>query len=113
VFFFSFLTTRVFVASFLALGPPKLPLKLMDGHINTAVSILTCFGANENLAVLSPCNYLHADITTLFAVNNHFDLIDTIVVLGKLGSFFLRVPFDSFGYFDMFTADCEKQNYSP
>jgi hypothetical protein len=110
VFFFSFPTACAFVVPFLAFYPPELPLKLMDDYINTAVSIFTSFGTNENLTVLGLRNYLHADITTLAAVNNHFDPIDTIVVFGKLGSLFLRMPSDSLRYFDMFAADREKQN---
>ena len=85
----------------------------MDGYINTAVSIFTPFGANENLAVFGPGNYLHTRITALPAVYNHFNLINTIVVLGKLGGLFLCVLSNSFRYVDMFTADCKKQNCSP
>jgi hypothetical protein len=103
----------VLVVSLLALCSPELSFKLMNGHIDAPVSILTSFGTDENMAVLGFRDNLHARIATLATVYNHFDPIDTIVVLGKLRSLFLRVPSDSFGYVDMFTADCEKQNYSP
>jgi len=104
----------VFIVSFFALCSSELPFEFMDGHINTAISIFTCFGTNENLAVFGPCNYLYAGITTaLIAVYYHFNLIDTIVVLGKLGSLFFRVHSDSFRYVDVLTTDCKKQDYSP
>jgi hypothetical protein len=106
-------TAHAFVVPFLTLYSSELPFKLMDGHINAAVSIFTCFATNENLAVFGPGNYLHAGIAALAAVYNHFNLIDTIVVLGKLGSLLLCVSSDSFRYVDMFTADCKKQNRSP
>jgi len=85
----------------------------MDGHINAAVSIITRFGANENFAVFGSCNYLHAGTTAMIAVYNHFNLIYTTVVFGKLGSFFFCVSSDSFRYLDVLTTDCKKQDYSP
>jgi hypothetical protein len=103
----------VLVVSLLALCSPELSFKLMSSHIDAPVSILASFGTYENLAVLGFRYNLHARIATLATIYNYFDPTDAIVVLGKLGSLFLRVPPDSFGYFDMFTADCEKQNYSP
>jgi len=85
----------------------------MNGHVNAAISIFTCLGANENLAVLGPCDYLYAGTTTLATIDNYLYLIDAIVVLGKLGSLFFGVLSDSFGYFDMFTTNRKKQNCSP
>jgi len=103
----------VLVVSLLALYSPELSLKLMNGHINAPVGILACFATNKNLAVLGLRNNLHVRITALVAVYNHFDPIDTTVVFGKFGSLFICVPSDSFCYFNMFTADCKKQYYSP
>jgi len=103
----------MFIVSFPTLCSSELSFKLMDGHINAAVSIFTRFGTNEKLAVFGPCNYLYAGTTALIAVYNDFNLVDIIVVLGKLGSFFFRVSPDSFRYFDVLTSDCKKQDYSP
>ena len=103
----------MFVVSFFALCPPELPFKFMDSHINASVSIFTCFSSNKNLAALGSCNYFNARTTTPAAIYNNFNLIDAIIVLGKLGNLFLCMFFDRFGYFDMFTTDCNKQNYSP
>jgi len=100
--------------SFFTLCSSELSFKLVDSHINATVSIFTGFGTNENLAVFGPCYYLNAGITAaLIAVNNHFNLIDTIVILGKLGSFLFGVFSDSFRYLNVFTTDCKKQYYSP
>jgi hypothetical protein len=104
----------VFIISFFTLYSSELSFKLVDGHINATVSIFTGFCAHENLAMLGPCYYLNAGITAaMVAVNNHFNLIDTIVILGKLGSFLFGVFFDSFRYLNVFTTDCKKQYYSP
>jgi hypothetical protein len=89
----------VFVVSFPALFSSELSFKLVNGHINAPVGILACFGANS--------------VATLVAVYNHLNPIDTIVILGKLGSLCLGMASDSFGYFDMFAADGKKQDYSP
>jgi len=103
----------VLFVSFFALCPPELPFKLMDSHINAPVSIFTSFGANKNLAVLGSGNNFHAHPTALATIYNNFNLIDAVIVLGKLGSLILRMLFDRFCYFDMFTADCNKQYNSP
>jgi hypothetical protein len=103
----------VFVVSFPALFSSELSFKLVNGHINAPVGILACFGANKNLAVLGFRDNLHARVATLVAVYNHLNSIDTIVILGKLGSLCLGMASDSFGYFDMFAADSKKQDHSP
>jgi len=97
----------VFVVSLLALCPPELPFKFMNSHIDAPVSIFSCFGTDEYLAVHGSCNYFHARTTTLAAIYNNFNLIDAVIVLGKLGCLLLCMLFDSFCYFDMFTADCK------
>jgi len=63
--------------------------------------------------MLGPCNYLHAETTALAATNNNLNLIDTIVVPGKLRGLFLRVLSDRFWYIDMSATNCKKQNFSP
>jgi hypothetical protein len=85
----------------------------MNGHINTPVSVFTGFRSHKNLAVLGPSDNLNTRIIALAAVYNHFNLINAVVVLRKLGCFFLSVRLDRFRYFDMFAADCKKQNHSP
>lgn len=103
----------MFMVSFFSLSSSELSFKFMDDHINATISIITPFSTNENFAVFGPCNYLYTDVITLAAVYKYFNLIDTVVVFGKLGSFFLCVPSYCLCYFDMFATDCKKQNYSP
>jgi len=103
----------MFVVSFLALCPPQLSFELMNGHVNAPVGILTGFGADKDLAVLGPGNYLDGRTAARAAVYNHFNPVDAVVVLGKLGSLLLCMASDSFGYFDVFARNCEKQDYSP
>jgi hypothetical protein len=95
------------IVTLLALDSPELSFELVNGHINAPIGILARFGADENLAVLGFGNDFHARIATLAAIYDHLDPIDAVVVFGKLGRLLLRVPSDSFGYFDMFTGDCE------
>jgi hypothetical protein len=106
-------TTSVFVITFFALFSSELSFKLVCSQINTLVSIITYFGNDEDLTVLTPCNYLYAGTAALAAVDNYLNLIDTIVVLWKLGSLFLRVFSNSFRYVDMFAGNSKKQNRSP
>ena len=47
------------------------------------------------------------------AVDNYLNLVDTIVVPGKLGRLLFRILSDSFRYIDMFAANREKQISSP
>ncbi len=101
------------VVPLLALDSPELSLELMNGHVNTPIGILTLFGTDENLAVLGFGNDFHARIATLASVYYHLHPIDAAVILGKLSRLFLCVLSDSFGYFDMFTGNCKKQDHSP
>ena len=101
------------VISLLTFCPPELPFELMNSHINAPVSIFTCFSADKYLAVLGSCNYFYARTTALAAIYYNFNLVDAVIILGKLGCLLLCMLFDSFCYFDMFTADCKKQYYSP
>jgi hypothetical protein len=101
------------VVTLLALDSPKLPFELVNGHINTPIGILARLGADENLAVLGFGNDFHTRVAALVAVNDYFDPIDAVIVLGKLGGLFLGMPSNSFGYLDVFAADCKKQIYSP
>ena len=107
------MTPRVFVIPFLALCFSQLSLQLMNGHINAPVGVFTRFGSHKNLAVLCPGNDLNTRASSLGAVDDHFDLIDAIVVFRKLGCFLLSMCLDRFRYFDMFAANCKKQNRSP
>jgi len=93
----------VLVVSFFALCPSELPFKLMDSHINAPVSIFACFGANKSLAVLGSCNYFYTCTTTLVAIYNNFNLIDAVIVLWKLRCLILRMLFERFRYFDMYS----------
>jgi len=102
-----------FVVPLLALGPSKLAFQLTRSQIYTSVNILAGLGANKNLAMLCPCNYLHTGISARLAIDNYLDLIDAVVVLRKLRSLLLGMASDSFGYVEMFTSNCKKQNYSP
>jgi hypothetical protein len=111
--FFLFHSSGMLIVSFFALCSSELPFKLVDSQINTAVSIFTSFGNNEDLTVFAPCNYLHAGTSTLIAVDNHFNLIDTIVVFWKLGSLLLGMFSHGFRYVDMFASNSKKQNRSP
>jgi hypothetical protein len=106
-------TAGVFIITFLAFCSPELSLDLMNGHIDAAVNVFSFFGTNENFAVFGPGDYLNTGAATLITVYNYLHLIDTIVVLCKLGCFFFRVFSDSFRYFDVFTTDCKKQDHSP
>jgi hypothetical protein len=103
----------VLVIPLFALESPELSLQLMDGHIDTPVRILPCFGPYKNLAVLGSGNNLHACTAPLAPIDNHFNLIDTVVVPRQLGGLFLGVLFHRIRYFNMFAADCKKQNDSP
>jgi hypothetical protein len=107
------MTARMLVVALLAFDLPELSLKLVNGHVNTPIRILTFFGANENLTVLGLGDNFHARITALVAVYYHFDSIDAVIILWKFGGFLLGVRSDRFGYFDMFAADCKKQVFSP
>jgi hypothetical protein len=101
------------VVALFALDPPELSFKLVNGHIDAPIGVLARFGADENLAVLGLGNDFHTRVTALVAVNDYFDSIDAVIVLRKLGGLFLGVPSNSFGYLDVFAADCKKQIYSP
>jgi hypothetical protein len=103
----------VLVIPFFALGSPELPFQFMNRHIDAPVRILTRLGPDKNLAVLGSGNNFHGRIAPLAPIDNHFDLIDTVVIPWKLGRLFLRVLFHRFRYFDMFTANSKKQNDSP
>ncbi len=74
----------MFVVPFFALFSSQLSFELVCSQVNTLVCILPCFRNDENLAVLGPCNYLHAGISALVAVDNYLNLVDAIVVSGKL-----------------------------
>jgi hypothetical protein len=60
--------------------------------------------------MFAPCDYLHAGITIWPAIDDYLNLIDTIIVLWKLRSLFLGVPFNSLCYLDMFAANSKKQS---
>ena len=85
----------------------------MHGYINTLVGIFAALGNNEYLVVFGTCYYLHAGIAAAVPVDNYFNLIDTIIVLGKLGGLFLGVMLNSFRYLYMFAANSKKQSSSP
>jgi hypothetical protein len=102
-----------FIVSFLAFDSSKLPFEFTGGQIDTSVDVLAGFATNKNLAVFGPRNNLHARIAARLAVDNYLYLIETIVVFGKLRSFFLCVVSDSFSYVDMLAGNCKKQNWSP
>jgi hypothetical protein len=103
----------MFVVPLLALDSSELAFELVNCHINAFIGIIARLGANENFAVLGFGNYFYARIATLVPVYDHLDPGDAVVILGKLGGLLLGVRSDSFGYFDMFTGDCEKQDHSP
>jgi hypothetical protein len=103
----------MFVVPLLALDSSELAFKLMNCHINAFIGIIARLGANENLAMLGFGNHFHARIATLVSVYDHLDPGDAVIILGKLGGLPLGVRPDSFGYFDMFTGNCKKQDHSP
>jgi len=107
------LTDYVLIVALLALFPSKLSFEFVDSHVDTLVSVFAGFGNNEDLAVFASCDYLHADVAAWLTADDYLDLIDTIVVPGKLGGLLLGVAFDSFRYVDVFTGNCKKQNRSP
>lgn len=107
------MTSRVLVISFFALCFSQLSFQLMNGHVNTPVGIFPRFGSYKYLAVLGPSNNLNTRASSLGAIEDHLDLINAIVVFRKFGCFLLGMGLDRFRYFDMFTANCKKQNRSP
>lgn len=107
------MTSRVLVISFFALCFSQLSFQLMNGHVNTPVGVFPRFGSHKHLAVLGPSNNLNTRASSLGAIDYHFDLIDAIVVFWKFGCFLLGMRPDRFRYFDMFAANCKKQNRSP
>ncbi len=107
------LTGYVLIVTFLALFPSKLSFEFVDSYVDTLVSVFPGLGNNEDLAVFASCNYLHADVVAWLAADDYINLIDTVVVPGKLGGLLLGVAFNSFRYVDVFTGNCKKQNRSP
>jgi hypothetical protein len=103
----------VLVIAFFAFSSSKLPFQFVNGHIDTPISVLTRLGPDKNLAVLGPCDDLDRGTIALAGVHENLDLVNAVVVLGQLGRFVLRVISDCFRNFDVFAADCEKQNQSP
>ena len=73
----------MFVISFLCLFLSKLFFEFANGQVKALIHVFTAFGTDKNPAVLAPCNYLNACFTTFTAVDNYFNLIDTVIVPRK------------------------------
>jgi len=58
--------------------------------------------------VLGPGDDFHLDTAFSTAIDDHFKLVDTVIVPGQLGSLLFGVFFYSIRYADMFASDCKK-----
>jgi hypothetical protein len=108
-----FRAVRVFFVSFSGLFSFNLVLKPMDSQVNAPIRVRAGLHNDKNFAVLGPGDYFHLNTTLFTAVDNHLDLVDTVIVPGQLGSLVLGVFFDSIRYVNMLASDCEKQRDSP
>lgn len=91
----------------------QLSLKLVYGNINASIGIIAGFCDDENLAMLGPCEQLNADTASFIALDNHFNLVDVVIVSWQLCGFFLSVVSECFCNLDVFGGNCEEQLSPP